>query len=146
MEDLNVSGMLKNRKLSRAIHESSWSTLEGFIKYKSDRNNRNFHQIDRWFPSSKMCSCCGEKNSDLTLSIREWVCGSCGANHDRDLNAALNILFEGQRNCYGEVVYSSATGEWGTKLPTALMKHSSKIERSDHGGSVGMGMEQAASL
>lgn len=133
MEDLNVSGMLKNRKLSRAIHESSWSTLKSMIQYKSDRNNRNFHQIDRWFPSSKTCSCCGWKNVELTLSVRDWTCGACGANHDRDLNAAINILNEGQRNCYGEVVYdnnSVATAEWGAKLPVALVKHSSKIERS----------------
>ena len=144
MEDLNVSGMLKNRKLSRAIHEASWSTLKSMIQYKSDRNNRNFHQIDRWFPSSKSCSCCGHKIDQMPLSVREWTCSSCLTVHNRDINAAVNILNEGQRNCYGEVVYSSATGEWGEKLPTALMKHSSKIERSDHDGSVGMGMEQAA--
>ena len=133
MEDLNVSGMLKNRKLSRAIHEASWSILKSMIQYKSDRNNRNFHQIDRWFPSSKACSCCGWKNAELTLSVRDWTCGSCGTIHDRDLNAAINILNEGQRNCYGEVVYdnnSVATTEWGALLPTALVKHSSKIERS----------------
>lgn len=148
MEDLNVSGMLKNRKLSRAIHESSWSILKSMIQYKSEKNNRNFHQIDRWFPSSKTCSCCGCKNAELTLSVRDWTCGSCGTTHDRDLNAALNILQEGQRNCYGEVVYdnnSVATIEWGAKLPVALVKHSSKIERSEI-GSVGMGTEQAAWL
>jgi putative transposase len=144
MEDLNVSGMLKNRKLSRVIHEASWSILKSMIQYKSDRNNRNFHQIDRWFPSSKTCSCCGHKIDEMPLSVREWTCPECKTLHDRDLNAAVNILNEGQRNCYGEVVYSSATGEWGAKLPTSLMKHSSKIERSDHVGSVGMGMEQAA--
>lgn len=132
MEDLNVSGMLKNRKLSRAIHEASWTTLKNMIEYKSKWNNRNFHQIDRWFPSSKTCSCCGHKMETMDLKIREWECPSCNTVHDRDLNAALNILNEGQRNCYGEIVYSNshATGELG-EIPTALVKHSSQIERSE---------------
>ena len=129
MEDLNVSGMLKNRKLSRAIHEASWSTLRAMIQYKCDWNKRNFHQIDRWFPSSKTCSCCGHKMDSMELSVREWSCPSCGAEHDRDLNAAINILQEGQRDCYGELVYSVATIEWGS-VPKALAKRSSKIERS----------------
>lgn len=146
MEDLNVSGMLKNRKLSRAIHEASWSTLSSMIEYKCRWSNRNFHKIDRWFPSSKTCSSCCHKIDQLPLSVREWSCPSCLTVHDRDLNAALNILNEGQRNCYGEIIYSHATGERGALLPTALVKHSFKIERYDHVGSVGMGTEQAAWL
>lgn len=144
MEDLNVSGMLKNRKLSRAIHEASWSTLSSMIQYKCDWNHRNFHKISRWYPSSKTCSCCGHKMDQMPLSTREWICPGCGSTHDRDLNAAINILQEGQRDCYGEVVYSVATTEWEACLPKALVKHSSKIERSEI--SVGMGTEQAAWL
>src|SRR5690606_9618832 len=128
MEDLNVKGMLKNRKLSRAIHEASWSTLSAMIEYKSNWNHRNFHKISRWYPSSKTCSSCGHKMDSMELSVREWSCPSCGDDHDRDLNAAINILQEGQRDCYGELVFNSvAITEW-EEIPKALVKHSSKIE------------------
>jgi putative transposase len=146
MEDLNVSGMLKNRKLSRSIHEASWSSLISMIKYKSDWNNRNFHQISRWFPSSKTCSHCGHVLKELQLSTRDWICPECGTYHDRDLNAAVNILKQGQLDCYDTILYSAATVEMGPKVPLALMKHSSKIERSDVVTSVGVRIEQAAWL
>lgn len=141
MEDLNVNGMLKNRKLSRSIQDASWSTLIGMIRYKSDWNNRNFHQISRWFPSSKTCSVCSHVLDQLALSTRDWVCPVCGHHHDRDLNAAVNILNQGQLDCYDTILYSTATVEMGL-IPTALMKHSSKIERSVS-TTVRVGIEQA---
>jgi len=157
MEDLNVSGMLKNRKLSRSIHDASWSTLSSKIEYKCKWNHRNFHQISRWFPSSKACSSCGHKMDQMPLSVREWTCPDCGEIHDRDLNAATNILQVGQQDCYGEIIYvtdslsrsknnSVATTEWGDKLPMALVKYSGKIERSGSIEPVGVGTEQAGSL
>ena len=147
MEDLNVSGMLKNRKLARAIHEISWSTLTTMISYKSSWYGRQFHQINRWFPSSKTCSSCGHLLESLQLSVREWTCPSCGEVHDRDLNAALNILSEGQNEVHGLQIYSSlVTSEQGASLPTALLKHVSKIERSEPLSSVDVRIEQAASL
>jgi len=144
-EDLNVKGMLKNDKLSSSIHEASWSTLVSMIKYKSEWNDRNFHQIGRFFPSSKTCSECGHKLSELKLSVRDWVCPECGTHHDRDLNAARNILQQGQIDCHDEILYSAATAELGI-IPVALMKHSSKIERSDATASVGVRIKQAAWL
>ena len=145
MEDLAVQNMLKNRRLSRAIHEASWSTLIGMIKYKSEWNDRDFHQISRWFPSSKTCSNCGHKLSELDLGTRSWICPDCGTHHDRDLNAAQNILKQGQIDLYDQQIYSLTTSELGI-IPVALMKHSSKIERSGSPESVRVGIEQAASL
>lgn len=130
LEDLNVSGMLKNRKLSRKIHESAWSTLKTMLKYKADYAGKTVHEISRWFPSSKTCSNCGHKLQTLSLSVREWTCPSCGIQHDRDLNAAINILNQGQIDIYDSKQPSRATMEVGAMLPMALQKHTSKIERS----------------
>ena len=99
-ENLNVAGMLKNRCLSKSIQDASWSTLVTMIKYKSEWYGRTFHQIDRWYPSSKTCGCCGAINASLQLQDREWVCSSCGTMLDRDLNAASNILEEGLKDLH----------------------------------------------
>lgn len=142
MEDLNVSGMVKNRKLSRAIYESSWSQLSSMIEYKCAWYGKTFYRINRWTPSSKTCSSCGHKQPSMPLNVREWTCPSCDTIHDRDVNAAANILHVGQQDLYGTQMTSSATRE-GVAIPTALMKHNDKIERSEHSGSVDVGMEQA---
>jgi putative transposase len=97
IEDLNVKGILKNRKLSKAIQELSLYKFKTLLKYKAEWNDRNIIEIDRFFPSSKLCSECGYKYSDLTLKEREWVCPQCGTHHHRDLNAAINIENEGRR-------------------------------------------------
>lgn len=94
LEDLNVSGMVKNHKLAQAISDVGWSQFVTFLKYKQDWNNGVVHQVGRFFASSKLCSACGAKNQDLTLSVREWTCQECGAIHDRDTNAGINILQE----------------------------------------------------
>ena len=101
MESLNVKGMLKNRRLSRAISDASLSTLVTMIKYKSAWYGKTFHQIDTWHPSSKLCSACGHKMDDMNLSIREWTCPECQTHHDRDINAATNILNKGLSDLYG---------------------------------------------
>lgn len=142
MEDLNVKGMIKNWRLSASIHEASWSTLISMIKYKSEWNNKTFHQISRWFPSSKTCSHCGHVLEEFQLSMRDWICPECGTHHDRDLNASINILKQGQLDLN---IHSVATPELEPSVPKALMKHSSKIERSDS-MSVGVRIEQAAWL
>ena len=97
LEDLNVKGMTKNHKLAQAILDVSWSKFVGFLKYKADWYGRDLVFVNRFFPSSKLCSSCGEKKTDLTLADREWACSYCGITHDRDFNAALNIRKEGLR-------------------------------------------------
>lgn len=94
MEDLNVSGMLKNRKLAYSISDVRWTQLLNFIQYKCNWYGKEFKQVDRFYASSKICSCCGAYHKDIvnSLLIREWTCPDCGAHHDRDVNAAKNIL------------------------------------------------------
>ena len=91
IEDLNVAGMLKNRRLSRAIADVSFGELKRQLKYKCLWNGIELIVADRFFASSKICSACGAVKSELTLSEREYVCESCGIIIDRDLNAALNL-------------------------------------------------------
>jgi transposase, IS605 orfB family len=98
MEDLNVSGMLKNHKLAKAIQEVGFFKFKTILQSKALINDKKVILIDRYYPSSKKCLCCGFKNKDLKLSDRFWTCPQCGEIHDRDINAAKNILNEGQRN------------------------------------------------
>ena len=97
MEDLNVSGMMKNHKLSKSIQDVSFCELKQILQYKASWNDKQIVFIDRFYPSSKTCHCCGYKNDSLQLSDRQWVCPKCGVIHDRDINAAKNILEEGKR-------------------------------------------------
>lgn len=95
LEDLAVKNMVKNHKLAQAISDVSWGSLVSMLKYKAIWYNRQVIQIDRFYPSSKTCSHCYHLMSSMDLSIREWVCPSCGTHHDRDVNAAKNILRQG---------------------------------------------------
>lgn len=97
MEDLNVQGMLRNHHLAKAIQEIGFYKFKETLVNKATVNNKQVVFVDRYFPSSKTCSVCGYKKRDLRLSDREWVCPKCGTKHDRDINAAVNILLEGQR-------------------------------------------------
>ena len=97
MEDLNASGMMQNHKLAKSIQDVSFCELKRILKYKASWNDKQVIFIDRFYPSSKLCSDCGYKKDDLQLSDREWVCPDCGVVHDRDINAAKNILNEGKR-------------------------------------------------
>ena len=94
MEDLNVSGMLKNHQLAKSIQELSLYHFKEMLIYKAKWYGRQVVEIDRFYPSSKLCSCCGYKNNELTLKDREWTCPECKTHHDRDLNAAINIKNE----------------------------------------------------
>lgn len=91
LEDLNIAGMIKNRNLSKAISDVSWSEFMTMLTYKAEWYGKNIVKIGRFDPSSKICSDCGNVFKGLTLSMREWVCEKCGSVHDRDLNAAINI-------------------------------------------------------
>lgn len=97
IEDLNVNGMLKNHKLAKAIADAGFGEIRRQLEYKADFLNGVVGVVDRWFPSSKLCSGCGEKKLDLSLSDREWTCDHCGQHNERDLNAAINLKNEGIR-------------------------------------------------
>ncbi|EFL26552.1 transposase, OrfB [Streptomyces himastatinicus ATCC 53653] len=94
IEDLTVRNLLKNGKLARAISDAAWTELRSLLEYKCAWYGRDFVTIDRWFPSSKLCGACGTVRENLPLNVREWTC-VCGAVHDRDVNAARNILAAG---------------------------------------------------
>jgi len=95
IEDLNVCGMIRNRHLARAIADCGWGEFRRQLAYKCQRYGRRMVVIDRWYPSTKTCSACGHLLSGLSLSARKWRCPSCGTRHDRDINAAKNILAAG---------------------------------------------------
>ena len=97
MEDLNTSGMLKNHKLAKVIQEVGFFKFKEILKSKSIANDKKVVLINKFYPSSKTCNNCGYKNQGLKLSDRNWQCPECGEIHDRDLNAARNILREGKR-------------------------------------------------
>jgi putative transposase len=95
VESLNVKGMQKNRKLAKSIADAGWGGFFRKLKYKAEWYGRELLEIDRWFPSSKRCSCCGYINNGLKLNDRIWECSSCKKTLDRDINAAKNILTVG---------------------------------------------------
>ncbi|MDA3781133.1 MAG: IS200/IS605 family element RNA-guided endonuclease TnpB, partial [Bacteroidales bacterium] len=95
VEDLAVKNIMKNHCLAQAMSDVSLGTFYTMLEYKANWNDRSFVKIDRFFPSSKTCSSCGWIKQDLTLAIREWACESCGEHHNRDVNAAKNILKQG---------------------------------------------------
>lgn len=108
VEDLNVAGMLRNKKLSKAISEVSWGTFVSMLEYKCDWYGRELVKVDRFYPSSQICSSCHVKDGKKELDVRVWECSSCGATLDRDFNASLNILFEGVSNLTGTTVNTTS--------------------------------------
>jgi putative transposase len=94
IEDLQIRNMLGNHSLARAISDAAWRELRGMLEYKCRWYGRDLVVVDRWFPSSKVCSACGALRDGMPLGVREWTC-RCGARHDRDVNAARNIRAAG---------------------------------------------------
>ncbi|TDD12539.1 transposase [Nonomuraea deserti] len=92
VEDLTVRNMVRNHSLARAISDASWRELRSMLEYKAAWYGRTSVAVDRWFPSSKLCSACGTLQDTMPLNVREWECPDCGAVHDRDVNAAKNVL------------------------------------------------------
>ncbi|MEU0521784.1 RNA-guided endonuclease TnpB family protein, partial [Streptosporangium sp. NPDC006007] len=94
VEDLTVRNMVKNHSLARAVSDASWRELRSMLEYKAAWYGRELVVVDRWFPSSKLCSACGALRDKMPLNVREWEC-VCGVVHDRDVNAARNVLAAG---------------------------------------------------
>jgi putative transposase len=132
IEDLSVKNMVRNRHLARAISDAGWGEFRRQLEYKCDRAGRTLVVIDRWFPSSKTCSACDHVLTDLALSTRHWTCPHCRTRHDRDLNAAKNILAAGRA-----VTRSTASGDacgadvrrQGPSLPRSALKQETRAAR-----------------
>ena len=132
VETLNVAGMVKNRRLARAIADAGMSGFLTKLEYKCVWYGAEYVQADRWFASSKLCAHCGWKNDDLTLSDREWRCGCCGTLNDRDFNAAQNLeQWPGLSfpvSGRGDRVRSASGGQWPVKRQTSLVKLPPSVE------------------
>ena len=110
VEGLNVAGMVQNHNLAKHIVDAAFGEIFRELEYKAKWNGRSYLPLDRFFPSSKLCSSCGHLLDELPLSVREWDCPACGAHHDRDINAAINIKLVGQ--------YRLKTTGWGARKVT----------------------------
>ncbi|HAG82391.1 MAG TPA: transposase, partial [Cyanobacteria bacterium UBA12227] len=110
VENLNVKGMVRNPNLAKAISDAGWGTFTNFLAYKLEKKGGKLVEIDRWFPSSKLCSNCYYQIDELSLDVREWTCPHCQTRHDRDGNAATNIRAEGIRMLQTDGTAVSANG------------------------------------
>lgn len=110
VEDLHVKGMMKNHKLARAIGDVGWGMFTNMLKYKTAKTGKGYIEVNRFFASSKTCSCCLHTQAQMPLNIRMWTCDKCGTKHDRDINAAINIRNEAQRMIAAGIV-ATANGD-----------------------------------
>ena len=134
VEDLNIKGMIKNHKLSKHIADASWGNFVTLLQYKCDWYGKELVKVNRFYPSSKTCGDCNWINQELKLSDREWTCKSCGAIHDRDVNASRNILKEGLKIISGGTLDNTD----GDSNKTSVKKHKSvKSEAQPIGSAVG---------
>ena len=109
VEDLHVKGIMANHCLAKATADAGWGMFTRFLEYKAARAGKAFIKCDRWYPSSKTCSACGSIRDNMPLDVRSWDCAHCGAHHDRDVNAAMNIRDEGLRILAGGT-HATASG------------------------------------
>ncbi|MEH1851087.1 MAG: RNA-guided endonuclease TnpB family protein [Nostoc sp.] len=133
VENLHVKGMVRNHNLAKSISDAGWGTFTNFLAYKLERKGAKLVEIDRWFPSSKLCSNCFYQIIEMPLDIREWICPHCHTHHDRDGNAAANIRVEGIRMIKAEGSSVSAVG--GDVSPNlgrkSKFRHSPVITEAD---------------
>jgi putative transposase len=122
MEGLNVKGMLKNRKRARSTADMGFFETRRQMTYKADMRGGIVVAADQWFPSSKLCSCCGWKNEKLTLKQRHWTCEECGAFHDRDVNAAINLENYAVRHIAVSSTVTACGGEGAGRRERKLTK------------------------
>ena len=109
VEDLYVKGVVRNKRLSKAISDNGWGMFVNMLEYKAEKYGRTLVKVGRFYPSTQTCSVCGHRlvgEKRLTLKEREWVCPKCGTHHDRDINAAINIRNEGLRLCEPQTAVS----------------------------------------
>ena len=128
VENLNVKGLLKSN-IAKFISDSSWSKFLDYLKYKAEWYERTFIQVDRFFPSSKLCHCCGYKKDDLTLSNRFWTCPVCGTHHDRDTNASINLYKVGLERPDSKPVEHALVDD---RIPKEIPKKPSCVEAGSH--------------
>ena len=129
IEDLNVKGMERNHHLAKSISDASWGSFITMLTYKTEWNNKKIVKVDRYFPSSQTCNVCGYVNKETKdLSVREWVCPNCHTHHDRDVNAAINILRTGLNNTSaGTVDYTG-----GEEVRADLLGSHSSVKLEAH--------------
>ena len=130
IEDLNVKGLMRNHHIAKSISDASWGVFVTMLTYKAEWHDKKVVKIDRFFPSSQTCNVCGHVNKDVKdLSIREWECTSCHTHHDRDVNAAINILRVGLKQ-YTSAGTADYTG--GEEVRVNLLKDQSSVKSEAH--------------
>lgn len=128
LENLNIAGMLKNHKLANSIADCGWYQFKQFLYYKAEAVGKQVIEIDRFYPSSKICNCCSFVNNALTLKDREWQCPECLIKHNRDVNASLNIAMEGARIYYKSQTDCSSGEKISLEMVLKNIKSSSLVE------------------
>ncbi|MEV0400821.1 RNA-guided endonuclease TnpB family protein [Actinoallomurus sp. NPDC050550] len=131
IEDLAVANMVKNRRLARVISDAGWGEFRRQLEYKAERAGRTLVVIDRWYPSSKTCSVCGHLLAELSLSTRHWTCPGCRTRHDRDINAAKNIVAAGRAVAGPTPGDACGAGvrRQGSSLPQSALKQETRAAR-----------------
>ena len=137
-EDLRVSGLLKNHYLAKGVSDAAWYTFLAYCRYKAEWDGKVFIQCDRWYPSTRTCSCCGALTGPRgvrDLGVRAWSCPVCGSSHDRDVNAAVNVVLEGLR-----VLSVAENARWSSVRDRLRAAFAAASERNSAGAGAGDGV------